>query len=37
MRRQLLCPLPKVPLVVCIGLNYQKHATEANVRCPGLQ
>ncbi len=32
--QQLLCPLPSVPLVVCIGLNYQKHATEANVCSP---
>ncbi len=28
---KLLCPLPKVPIVICIGLNYQKHANEANV------
>jgi transcription initiation factor TFIIH subunit 2 len=28
---KLLCPLPRVPIVICIGLNYQKHATEANV------
>ncbi|KAK0726520.1 hypothetical protein B0T21DRAFT_336892 [Apiosordaria backusii] len=32
--QKLLCPLPKVPLIVCIGLNYQKHATEANLRVP---
>ncbi|KAK5655503.1 hypothetical protein OQA88_5774 [Cercophora sp. LCS_1] len=32
--QKLLCPLPSVPLVVCIGLNYQKHATEANLRVP---
>ncbi|KAK4032702.1 fumarylacetoacetate hydrolase domain-containing protein 2 [Parachaetomium inaequale] len=31
---KLLCPLPSVPLVICIGLNYQKHATEANLRIP---
>ncbi|KAK3322655.1 hypothetical protein B0H66DRAFT_554890 [Apodospora peruviana] len=31
---KLLSPLPKIPLVVCIGLNYQKHATEANLRVP---
>jgi 2-keto-4-pentenoate hydratase/2-oxohepta-3-ene-1,7-dioic acid hydratase in catechol pathway len=31
---KLLSPLPKVPLVICIGLNYQKHATEANLRVP---
>lgn len=30
--QKLLCPLPSVPIVICIGLNYQKHATEANVR-----
>jgi hypothetical protein len=29
--QQLLCPLPSIPMVVCIGLNYQKHANEANV------
>lgn len=23
-----------MPLVICIGLNYQKHATEANLRVP---
>jgi len=28
---KLLCPLPNVPYVVCIGLNYQRHANEANV------
>ncbi|KXX74209.1 Fumarylacetoacetate hydrolase domain-containing protein 2 [Madurella mycetomatis] len=32
--QRLLCPLPRVPLVVCIGLNYQKHATEANLHVP---
>lgn len=31
---KLLSPLAKVPLVICIGLNYQKHATEANLRVP---
>jgi 2-keto-4-pentenoate hydratase/2-oxohepta-3-ene-1,7-dioic acid hydratase in catechol pathway len=31
---ELLSPLAKVPLVICIGLNYQKHATEANVWPP---
>ena len=31
---KLLSPLPRVPLVVCIGLNYQKHANEANVCHP---
>jgi transcription initiation factor TFIIH subunit 2 len=33
---KLLCPLSSVPLVICIGLNYQRHATEANVSCPEL-
>ena len=28
---KLLCPLPSVPFIVCIGLNYQKHANEASV------
>ncbi|KAK4114595.1 hypothetical protein N656DRAFT_776759 [Canariomyces notabilis] len=31
---KLLCPLPRVPIVICIGLNYQRHATEANLRVP---
>lgn len=29
--QKLLCPLPSIPIVICIGLNYQKHANEANV------
>ncbi|KAJ9161076.1 Fumarylacetoacetate hydrolase domain-containing protein 2 [Coniochaeta hoffmannii] len=29
---KLLCPLPNVPYVVCIGLNYQRHANEANLK-----
>ncbi|KAL2195295.1 hypothetical protein P885DRAFT_70405 [Corynascus similis CBS 632.67] len=32
--QKLLCPLPNVPLIICIGLNYQQHATEANLRVP---
>lgn len=28
---QLLCPLPSVPYIVCIGLNYKTHAEEAKV------
>ncbi|KAH8904820.1 hypothetical protein BR93DRAFT_930243 [Coniochaeta sp. PMI_546] len=31
---KLLCPLPKVPIVICIGLNYRKHANEANLKIP---
>lgn len=31
---KLLCPLPSVPIVICIGLNYQKHANEANLKVP---
>jgi len=30
---KLLCPLPQAP-IVCIGLNYQQHATEANLKVP---
>jgi 2-keto-4-pentenoate hydratase/2-oxohepta-3-ene-1,7-dioic acid hydratase in catechol pathway len=30
--QKLLAPLPKVPIVMCIGLNYQHHADEAKVR-----
>ena len=28
---QLLCPIEKTPLVLCIGLNYKTHAEEAKV------
>lgn len=28
---QLLCPLPEAPIIPCVGLNYQHHATEAKV------
>ncbi|UNI22988.1 hypothetical protein JDV02_008830 [Purpureocillium takamizusanense] len=31
---QLLCPLERTPLIVCIGLNYKKHAQEANLSVP---
>ncbi|OIW27062.1 hypothetical protein CONLIGDRAFT_621215 [Coniochaeta ligniaria NRRL 30616] len=31
---KLLCPLPKIPIVICIGLNYRKHANEANLKVP---
>jgi hypothetical protein len=30
-RQQLLCPVERAPIVICIGLNYQRHAKEANV------
>jgi len=29
---KLLCPLPKVHMFTCIGLNYQQHANEANLK-----
>jgi 2-keto-4-pentenoate hydratase/2-oxohepta-3-ene-1,7-dioic acid hydratase in catechol pathway len=28
---QVLCPLPSVPIFVCIGLNYRQHAHEAGM------
>ncbi|RYO55576.1 hypothetical protein AA0113_g8722 [Alternaria arborescens] len=28
---EVLCPLPSVPLFVCIGLNYRQHANEAGM------
>lgn len=28
---QLLCPLESTPIIICIGLNYKKHAAEAGV------
>ncbi|KAH6667459.1 hypothetical protein B0J14DRAFT_629451 [Halenospora varia] len=31
---KLLCPLEKTPLVICIGLNYRKHAEEASLAIP---
>ncbi|KAL4861560.1 hypothetical protein BDV12DRAFT_180038 [Aspergillus spectabilis] len=30
----LLCPLESTPIVQCVGLNYRKHATEANLKVP---
>ncbi|KAJ5998363.1 hypothetical protein N7451_006173 [Penicillium sp. IBT 35674x] len=30
----LLCPIESTPLVICIGLNYRQHATEANLPVP---
>ncbi|KAK4182349.1 hypothetical protein QBC35DRAFT_510161 [Podospora australis] len=32
--QKVLSPVPSVPLIICIGLNYQQHATEANLRVP---
>ncbi|KAH8698727.1 hypothetical protein BGW36DRAFT_426419 [Talaromyces proteolyticus] len=32
--QQVLCPLEKVPLILCIGLNYARHAQEANLPIP---
>lgn len=29
---QLLCPIERTPVVICVGLNYKKHAEEAAVR-----
>ncbi|KAF2099823.1 hypothetical protein NA57DRAFT_65709 [Rhizodiscina lignyota] len=29
---KLLCPLPGVPIVMCVGLNYRQHAAEANLK-----
>ncbi|KAL3468906.1 hypothetical protein BJX99DRAFT_268910 [Aspergillus californicus] len=31
---QLLCPLESTPIIICIGLNYKKHAAEANLPIP---
>ncbi|KAF1813350.1 hypothetical protein P152DRAFT_473084 [Eremomyces bilateralis CBS 781.70] len=31
---KLLCPLEKTPIILCIGLNYKKHATEASLEIP---
>ncbi|KAF5701111.1 fumarylacetoacetate hydrolase [Fusarium mundagurra] len=31
---KLLCPLESTPIILCVGLNYQKHATEANLTVP---
>ena len=32
--RQLLCPIERAPVMMCVGLNYKKHAEEAAVRFP---
>ncbi|KAF2845801.1 fumarylacetoacetate hydrolase family protein [Plenodomus tracheiphilus IPT5] len=31
---KLLCPLEWTPIFQCVGLNYRKHATEANLTVP---
>ncbi|KAH7085235.1 hypothetical protein BKA63DRAFT_539167 [Paraphoma chrysanthemicola] len=31
---KLLCPLESTPIILCIGLNYKKHAEEANLTPP---
>ncbi|KAH7161942.1 hypothetical protein B0J13DRAFT_668779 [Dactylonectria estremocensis] len=31
---KLLSPLESTSIVICVGLNYQKHATEANLKVP---
>ncbi|KAI8648583.1 hypothetical protein NCS57_01469800 [Fusarium keratoplasticum] len=31
---QLLCPLESTPQIICVGLNYQQHAAEANLTVP---
>ena len=28
---RLLCPLPTTNIILCVGLNYRKHAEECNV------
>ncbi|KAF7133929.1 hypothetical protein CNMCM5793_005395 [Aspergillus hiratsukae] len=28
---EVLCPLPRTPIFMCIGLNYKQHADEANM------
>ncbi|KAJ3460989.1 hypothetical protein MRS44_011856 [Fusarium solani] len=28
---KLLCPLESTPQIICVGLNYQQHASEANI------
>ncbi len=28
---KLLCPLPTTNIILCVGLNYRKHAEECNV------
>ena len=29
---KVLCPVPSTPIIQCIGVNYAKHAREADVR-----
>ncbi|RHZ52052.1 hypothetical protein CDV55_102432 [Aspergillus turcosus] len=29
---EVLCPLPRTPIFMCIGLNYKQHAEEANMK-----
>ncbi|KAF2011973.1 hypothetical protein BU24DRAFT_485266 [Aaosphaeria arxii CBS 175.79] len=31
---KLLCPLEGTPIIICVGLNYRKHATDANIPVP---
>ncbi|KAH8807755.1 hypothetical protein F5884DRAFT_900099 [Xylogone sp. PMI_703] len=31
---KLLCPLEQTPIIICIGLNYKKHAEEASLKIP---
>ncbi|KAL2829624.1 fumarylacetoacetate hydrolase family protein [Aspergillus pseudoustus] len=31
---QLLCPLEDTPTIICVGLNYREHATEAKLEIP---
>ncbi|KAK3074167.1 hypothetical protein LTR53_003637 [Teratosphaeriaceae sp. CCFEE 6253] len=33
---KLLSPLPSASIILCIGLNYRQHATEANLTVPTL-
>jgi len=32
--KELLCPIERTPLVICIGLNYRTHAEEAKLTIP---
>ncbi|KAM5358690.1 hypothetical protein ACJZ2D_015081 [Fusarium nematophilum] len=31
---KLLSPIESTPIVICVGLNYKQHATEANLKVP---
>ncbi|USP80482.1 Fumarylacetoacetate hydrolase domain-containing protein 2 [Curvularia clavata] len=31
---KLLCPLPTTNIILCVGLNYRKHAEECNLQIP---